>query len=140
MLTIKVGKMPGTIQEVAVADGAKVSDVLAAAGIVAAANEEIRVGGSVVTLDSTLTNNSIVLLTAKIKGNAPIMVKCGKMPGTIAEFAVESGTKVAAILELAGFTSIAGFEVRMSGAEVSGAALVTTNGAIILLTQKIKGN
>jgi len=137
---VKIGKMPGTLQDLALNDNATVADALSQAGISSTTGFEIRMNGSVVTPETAVANNAIILLVAKIKGNCAITVKVGKMPGTLQTLAVEAGTTVAEILTMAGFTSIAGFEVRLSGAVVSGSSLVTEDNAIILLVAKIKGN
>lgn len=140
IMFVKVGKMPGTVQEVALENGAKVKDAIAAAGITLGASDEIRMGGTVVNGDATVREGAVILLTAKIKGNAPILVKVGKMPGTVTELAVEAGTKVAEVIRMAGVTLGASDEIRMSGTVVSGDNIVTTAGAVILITAKIKGN
>jgi putative ubiquitin-RnfH superfamily antitoxin RatB of RatAB toxin-antitoxin module len=67
-IIVKVGQMPGTLSEVALSEGATVRDALSQAGLSVGSNE-IRVNGQTATESTTLSNNAIVLLVAKIKGN-----------------------------------------------------------------------
>lgn len=67
-IIVKVGKMPGVLTEVALGAGATVANALEAAGL-SADGMDIRVSGNTATLETALTNGSIVILAAKIKGN-----------------------------------------------------------------------
>lgn len=71
MKTVKVGRMPGKINEYVLNDGATVADALALAEITAGANDEVRVGTDKVTnLDGhTLSNGDIVIVAEMVKGN-----------------------------------------------------------------------
>jgi hypothetical protein len=139
MKTIKIGKMPGLLTEIVVEDNTTVAQAAEIAGLDVNGYEP-RVAGSVVTPSTTVQDGQTVLFVQKIKGNAEITVKVGKMPGILNTYVVESGTKVGEILTMAGFDDISGFEIRMAGATVSNNDLVTTDGATILLVARIKGN
>jgi sulfur carrier protein ThiS len=138
-MIIKIGKMPGTLSTLALNDGATVKQAAETADI-NYDGYEARINGSAVSLDTVVYDGQTVLFVQKIKGNAEIFVKVGRMPGTLTEVACDAGTKVAKVLELAGITVSASDEVRMSGVTVSLEDLVATNGATILVVAKIKGN
>ena len=68
-MTIKVGKVPGTIQEVVVEQGTSVLDILNIAGITDTEGYEVRVAGNTATLETVLEHDTSVLLMKQIKGN-----------------------------------------------------------------------
>lgn len=133
---IKVGSLPGKIQEVAVEVGTSIEKVLEIAGF-EAGNKEIKVDGVVSTESDVVTESTkLVLLVQKIKGNG--IVKCGSMPGRIQEVAVEDGATVAEILEVAGL-EIGSKEVKVDGV-VADEDTVAGTAKLVLLVQKVKGN
>lgn len=67
-ITVRVGKLPGRITEVALNGDRKVSAALSAAEL-DAAGFEVRVNGQSATPDTVVENNDTVLLIKKIKGN-----------------------------------------------------------------------
>ncbi len=68
------------------------------------------------------------------------IVKVGKMPGGISEYAVAPGTKVAEVLNMAGLDST-GFDVKVDGTKVDPAVEeVNEDTNLILLVQQVKGN
>lgn len=139
MKTVKVGQMPGRLEEYSFEDNTSIAQAIEVAGL-NASGFEVRVGGTVITdLNTVVTNGSTILLVKQIKGNAPITVKVGQMPGRLNEFVVEANTSVAEVLNMAGLNP-SGFEIRIAGAVVNADALVTTDGATILLVKQIKGN
>jgi sulfur carrier protein ThiS len=133
---VTVGKVPGTLQELAVESGATVEDVLELADL-DADGFEIRLNGSVADLDSTVSDGSKVFLVKKIKGNQSV-VTVGKVPGTLQELAVESGTTVREVLELADLDAD-GFEIRLNGS-VADLDSTVSDGSKVFLVKKIKGN
>lgn len=137
--TIKVGTMPGRIEEFAVEVGSTVASVLTLAGL-DASGFEVKVDGVRVTdLNSaTVTNGTNAILLAKqVKGNA--MVKIGSMPGRIEEFALEEGTTIQQAIDLAGL-SASGFEVKVDGTRVTDLNTPVGNANAILLAKQVKGN
>jgi len=136
MKEITIGKVPGTLQNIAVDDNATIANALEAVGL-SADGFEIRLNGSEASLNSSVPDGAKIFLVKKIKGNQSV-VTVGKVPGTLQEIAVESGATVAQVLELAGLNP-AGFEVRLNGAEASLTSTVT-DGAKVFLVKKIKGN
>lgn len=70
MIGIKIGKLPGRIEVLALEDGKRnvVSTALELAGL-SPEGYEIRVNGSPSEMDSVLENGDTVLLAKKIEGN-----------------------------------------------------------------------
>jgi hypothetical protein len=140
IMIIKIGRMPGRIQEVALAPrGAKVADALSAAEITLAANEEMKIAGETVTGTTALSDGDVVLVVAKIKGNSGLLVKVGRMPGRITEVALASGAKVSDALNAADITPAANEEVKIAG-ETADLTDEVDDGDVILVVAKIKGN
>jgi len=136
MKEITVGKVPGTLSNIAVNEDASVANALEAAGL-SPDGFEIRLNGSVATLTSPVPDGAKIFLVKKIKGNQSV-VTVGKVPGTLQDIAVESGATVAQVLEHAGLAP-AGFEIRLNGSEASLTSVVS-DGAKVFLVKKIKGN
>lgn len=67
-ITVKVGRLPGRIVEIALNGERTVSAALAAAEL-DATGYETRVNGAVAAPESTLQDGDTVLLVKKIKGN-----------------------------------------------------------------------
>jgi sulfur carrier protein ThiS len=143
--TLKVGKMPGRLQEIIVDTGTSIAEVIRIAEL-DASGFEVKVDGATVSNIEAATvtdTTNLVLLAQKVKGNSGEVksVKVGKMPGRLQEFAVEVGTSVADVLALAELDA-SGFEVKVDGTTVANpaSATVTSSTNLILLAQKVKGN
>lgn len=97
-INIRIGRLPGRIQEIALNGDRTVATALATAGL-DAAGFEIRVQGQPATPATTLAEGDLVLLVKKIKGNADfIVVRVGRVPGPpLTEVAVADQTVRAAI-------------------------------------------
>lgn len=136
---VKVGTVPGRIQEVSVETGTKVKEAIELAGLTSA-GYEIKVNGRTTSENDSITSTTeAILLVARVKGNAPILVKVGTVPGRIQEVSVESGATVKEAIELAGLTA-AGYEVKLNGRTVSETERVNSSTSVILLVAKVKGN
>lgn len=68
-------------------------------------------------------------------------IKVGQMPGRINEFAVEEGTSIIDVLNIAGLDP-SGFTVKVDGNVVENLydTFVTSTTSLILLTKMVKGN
>jgi len=64
---VKVARLGDAVQEVAVADSATVQDALDAADI-EIENEDVRIDGRSVELDSRMTNGTVITVVPKVKG------------------------------------------------------------------------
>lgn len=137
--TIRVGMMPGRINEFAVEVGTPLSDVLQMAGL-DATGYDIKVDGEKASIESTVQDGtSLVLLVKQVKGNAEKTIRVGMMPGRINEFAVETGTRVAEVLAMAGLDAT-GYDVKIDGEKASTEDSVKDNTSLILLVKQVKGN
>lgn len=135
---IKVGIMPGRLQEVAVEGNTTVQELLALANL-QYDGQEIKIDGVVGTLDTTVTADaSHVLLSKKVKGNAN-MVKVGIMPGRLVEVALEEGSTVQDALNFAELT-FDGQEIKIDGTVSELNTVVPSGASHILLSKKVKGN
>lgn len=139
MLTVKVGVVPGAINEYVMEDGSTIKEALQLAGL-DSAGYDVRIDGvSFTNMDAIIPANSkVIVLVKQIKGNAP-MVKVGVVPGAINEYALESGATVAQALELAGLTAT-GYDVRMDGNTVTLDTVIPETAKVIVLVKQIKGN
>ena len=69
MLNVRFARVPGTVQELVLNDGATVSDALSQAGTSVQAGEALKVNGSDATLSTALSDGDRVLLVKGAKGN-----------------------------------------------------------------------
>ena len=139
--TVRVGIMPGRINEFAVAEGATIKSVLEIAEL-DATGYEVKVDGSKVTdLEGTTVTSStnLVLLAKQVKGNASKTVRVGVMPGRINEYAVDSDDSIASVLELAGLNAD-GYEVKADGSKVTDMSQPVGSANLVLLAKQVKGN
>ena len=67
-ITVRIGRLPGKIEEIALNGGRSVADALAASEL-DSEGYEIRVNGSPSDFDTELSDGDTVLLVKKIKGN-----------------------------------------------------------------------
>ena len=67
-ITVRVGKLPGVINEIVLNGDRTVGAALSAAGL-DPSGFEIRVGGAAASPDSRLTHGQTVLLVQRVKGN-----------------------------------------------------------------------
>ncbi len=139
MINVRIGRLPGRIEELALENGAVVEDALEIAEL-DPAGYEIRVNGAPTDVDAELSDGDTVLLVKKIKGNTDgyITVRVGRLPGKIEEIALNGGRSVADALEAAELDP-AGYEIRVNGAPTDVDAELS-DGDTVLLVKKIKGN
>lgn len=136
--TVRVGQMPGAINEFAVEVGSSISALLSLAGL-SVDGFEVKVDGTKVTDFSTPVTEStnLVILSKMVKGNA--VVRIGQMPGAINEFAVEDDATFASALALAGL-SADGFEVKADGTKITDLNSAVGGTNLIILSKMVKGN
>ena len=136
---VKVGKMPGRIEEYVVTPGQTISDVLSMAGL-DSTGYDIKVDGEIGTPDTKVTENTnLILLAKQVKGNAGGVVKVGKMPGRIEEYAVTPGQTISDVLSMAGLDS-QGYEIKVDGEIGTLDSVVSESTNLILLAKLVKGN
>jgi len=138
--TLRVGIMPGRIQEVAVQVGTPISEVLSIAGLDAKGYDIKADGNKVDESFAVQESTNLVLLVKQVKGNANGLVRVGVMPGRIQEYAVEEGQTIASLLEQAGLDA-KGYDVKVDGNKVDAStATVTSATSLVLLVKQVKGN
>lgn len=140
---VRVGMMPGRINEFAVSEGTSIADVLALAEL-NPSGYDVKVDGVKCTdINATKVTSStnLILLAQQVKGNADKTVRVGMMPGRINEFAVTIGASIADVLALAEL-SPAGYDVKVDGTKITDLndTKVTSSTNLILLAQQVKGN
>lgn len=136
MLTIKVGVMPGRLQEVVVEAGAKASEIFAIAGV-DYANHEIRLDGNKVDENTVITSGNLLVAMKMIKGNMPT-IKVGVMPGRLQEVVYTEGDIAGDVLESAG-VDYANHEIRLDGNKIDKNTQLTS-GNLLVAMKMIKGN
>ena len=137
--TVKVGVMPGRIQEVVVEVGTTVASVLEHAGL-DSAGYEIKVDGVVATTSTQVTESTnLILLAKQVKGNVEKTIKVGVMPGRITELVVDSNQSFREVLALAELDS-SGYEVKADGTKVENLDASVGGTNLILLAKQVKGN
>lgn len=135
-INVRIGKLPGKIQEVALNGDRTVATALATAHL-DPTGFEVRVQGRPADPTTQLHEGDIVLLVRKIKGNSlpgVVMVQVGRVPGPGLEtVALEEGkVTVAAALEAAGIYLAPG-EVVYVGDEPATSATPVADGATIVV-------
>lgn len=135
--TVKVGIMPGRINEFAVEPTQSVADVLALAELNSTGYEVKADGTKVTDLNQPVGEANLILLTKQVKGNAT--VKIGMMPGRINEFALEPTTTYGEALSIAELNTD-GYEVKADGTKVTDLNAPIGSTQLILLTKQVKGN
>lgn len=136
MLTIKVGVMPGRLQEVVVEAGAKASEIFAIAGV-DYANHEIRLDGNKVDENTVITSGNLLVAMKMIKGNMPT-IKVGVMPGRLQEVVYTEGDIAGDVLGNAG-VDYTNHEIRLDGDKIDKNTQLT-GGNLLVAMKMIKGN
>ena len=67
MITLKVIRVPGTVKEIALEDGATVADALAAAEYEPSATEAITLNGATVSTDAVVNDSDRLVLAKAAK-------------------------------------------------------------------------
>jgi hypothetical protein len=139
-ISIRIGTVPGRIEELALPDGSTVATALEHAADefgMATEGRQVQVNGTPANDSTVLRDNSLVLLLAQIKGNQ-VTVRVGAVPGRIEEYALEHGATVQDAIDEAGLDA-EGKQIQVNGHTATlGTAL--PEGALVLLTAQIKGN
>lgn len=69
MTIIKIGHFPGAINEFGIEDGTTVREALKTAGIAISTEQEVKIDGEAVDLESTVPSGAkLLLVTKRIKG------------------------------------------------------------------------
>ena len=136
MLNVKVGVMPGKLEEVVVESGTKVKEIFALANI-DIAGYETRLDGVAVDADKPVFNGSLLVAMKRIKGNADV-IKVGIMPGKLTEMVIQPGTTAFEAFDMAEI-DVTGYELRLDGEKIDGDCAVN-GGSLLIGMKRIKGN
>ena len=136
MFTIKVGVMPGKLQEVAVNEGMSAREIFELADVTVS-NHEVRLDGEVINIDDNLDSGKLLVAMKQIKGNART-IKVGTMPGKLQEVEITGNETARELFERAGIT-ISNHEIRLDGNIVDIDSTVN-NGSLLVSMKQIKGN
>jgi hypothetical protein len=78
-------------------------------------------------------------MLCKGEKNMTVTIQVGTFPGRLESFAVESGTRVADVLAMAGLSVGAEQDIKMDGEVVTLNDVVNEDTSLILLSKRIKG-
>lgn len=137
MLNVRIGTMPGRINEFALENGATVKEALEIADLTAE-GYQIKVNGEQADEEKVLSDGDLVLLVKQIKGNSEPLVRVGTMPGRINEYAVLADATVEDVLEIADLNT-EGYQIKVNG-EMAALDTPVNDGDLVLLVKQIKGN
>ena len=136
MFTIKVGVMPGKLQEVVV-DGELTAKEIFELAEVDYEGHEIRLDGNRINLDEKVNNGNLLVAMKMIKGNANI-IKVGIMPGKLQEIEFTPGEIARHIFEKVEIDTN-NMEIRLDGNKIDIDTRVE-NGNLLVAMKMIKGN
>ena len=136
MLTLKVGVMPGRLQEVVVEHKTSARRIFEIAGV-EISNHEVRLDGEKIDLDMAVENGKLLVAMKMIKGNAST-IKVGVMPGKLQEVVYEEGTTAKELLDMAG-VEVSNHEIRLDGNKI-GLDEEINGGNLLVAMKMIKGN
>lgn len=138
--TVRVGVMPGRINEFVVETGTTLADLLALAEL-DPTGFDLKVDGEKVTdLSQPVTDSTnLVIMSKRVKGNSEKTVRVGQMPGRINEFIVDSGATFAEVLALAELNPT-GFDIKADGEKVTDLNEPIGDSNLIILAKMVKGN
>lgn len=141
MKTVRVGVMPGRINEYAVEVGQSIKSVLELAQL-DPEGYEVKVDGEKVTdIENAVVESStnLILLAKQVKGNSTRTVRIGIMPGRINEYALDSEATFAEALQIAELDAN-GYEVKADGNKITDLNQPIGSTNLILLAKQVKGN
>ena len=136
MFTIKVGVMPGKLQEVVV-DGELTAKEIFELAEVDYEGHEIRLDGNRINIDEKVNNGNLLVAMKMIKGNANI-IKVGIMPGKLQEIEFTPGEIARHIFEKVEIDTN-NMEIRLDGNKIDIDTRVE-NGNLLVAMKMIKGN
>ena len=136
MFTIKVGVMPGKLQEVVV-DGELTAKEIFELAEVDYEGHEIRLDGNRINIDEKVNNGNLLVAMKMIKGNANI-IKVGIMPGKLQEVEFTPGEIARHIFEKVEIDTN-NMEIRLDGNKIDIDTRIE-NGNLLVAMKMIKGN
>jgi hypothetical protein len=139
MSTVKVGVMPGRVQEFAVEGTTTFRELFAIAEVNPEGYEVKADGVKVTDFETQVGATQLVLLAKQVKGNVDVTVKVGVMPGRVQEFAVSSETTFSELFTIADVNPD-GYEVKADGVKITDFSQAVGTASLVLLAKQVKGN
>lgn len=147
-IAVRVGSIPGNINEIRVPSGTSVSQALTSAGISTGQDSSVRLNNKPVTEYGTtmLQDGDNLIVTRNIRGNLgpekkqTMMVRVGSIPGNINQIEVQNGLTVRQVLEQAGLEVGADKTVRIDNRVANLDDVVPEGTVSVMVTQNIRGN
>jgi hypothetical protein len=139
MSTVKIGVMPGRVQEFVVEESTTFAELFTLADVNPQGYEVKADGVKVTDYSQSVGTTQLVLLAKQVKGNADVVVKIGVMPGRVQEFAVSTETTYNELFTLADVNPD-GYEVKADGSKVTDFNSAIGSTSLVLLAKQVKGN
>jgi hypothetical protein len=139
MSTVKIGVMPGRVQEFAIESTTTFNELFAIADVNPDGYEVKADGVKVTDFTAQVGETQLVLLAKQVKGNADVTIKVGVMPGRVNEFAVSSETTFAELFVIADVNP-QGYEVKADGVKITDFSQPVGTASLVLLAKQVKGN
>ena len=136
MITIKVGMMPGRLEEIVVEENTSARKIFELAGI-EVSNHEIRLDGEKIDIDSNINSGNLLVAMKMIKGNMPV-IKVGMMPGRLESIEYTEGQFASEIFEKANI-ELSNHEIRLDGEKINIDTRIS-GGNLLVAMKMIKGN
>ena len=136
MITIKVGMMPGRLEEIVVEENTSARKIFELAGI-EVSNHEIRLDGEKIDIDSNINSGNLLVAMKMIKGNMPV-IKVGMMPGRLESIEYTEGQFASEIFEKANI-ELSNHEIRLDGEKINIDTKIS-GGNLLVAMKMIKGN
>jgi hypothetical protein len=139
MSTVKVGVMPGRVQEFAVEDSVTFAELFVIAEVNPEGYEVKADGLKITDFNIPVGTTQLVLLAKQVKGNVDVTIKVGVMPGRVNEFAVSSETTFSELFTIAEVNPD-GYEVKADGVKITDFSQTVGTASLVLLAKQVKGN
>jgi hypothetical protein len=139
MSTVKIGVMPGRVQEFAIESTTTFNELFAIADVNPDGYEVKADGVKVTDFTAQVGATQLVLLAKQVKGNVDVTIKVGVMPGRVNEFAVSSETTFAELFVIADVNP-QGYEVKADGVKITDYSQPVGTASLVLLAKQVKGN
>lgn len=136
MLNLKVGVMPGRLEEVVVEGGETAKEIFGLVNV-DAEGYEIRLDGEVIDANSCVRSGNLLVAMKRIKGNMPT-IKVGVMPGRLSTIEFEGQERASDLFQRADVT-LSNHEIRLDGTLISEDTYINS-GNLLVAMAKIKGN
>lgn len=141
-VTIKIGKLPGSVDEYSLPEGTSVLEAIEDYAELNVDGYSVKINGETYNIDDVeddvVCNGDEIFLTKQIKGNTSVTVKIGYFPGVLKTVHLNGARTVADAIDGADLES-SGYTIRVND-EVANMETILSDGDTIHLAKQIKGN